>query len=589
MQFLLEAPYILKLFLNLLLVIAILGWFIYKGFKSKKSGRILLIGILLNSLLIATFFGAIFSEMYFRLNHDSFYYYQSKIKEFEDLSGFKYDLKLVDNDTSADYLLISEDVFSESKLEKSPNASYTLQENGEIFLSSTNNKPAYLELVLTKSLHYPEKLFQAFFSVLIKNSRQGTGYLSIFIDSGEEAVFYNDSPADNKYHLLSGFFYRELHTNGNEFYDADYQFRVRIYTEGAGVSFARPRLTAVRIYPQHDFDFERFRHQLSQELPKEFKDSANKMFFEAVNRKKDDATIRILSMGGSTTFGYGTGPSTTYPLLLKGLLNAGLESRSGKRYEVINVGQNGNTTFGMLYQLDRTDFSSLDPKNNFPHLRAPIRYTKYTLMDLEPDVVFIAPMFNDLYYGWGHGYYTAYGTDKEITKAEKINTFLKFDLANRFKSLSFVKYNAIGYYAFEFYHKTLYSIFDEKLLANYGSGDYENNLVTDYRKRLSLLVKKLLDNDVKVVLLQFPHMPETEGEEFYLKIKRRDKEVISEVAENLGVPFLDLTEDNNNQYQDEKYWYDYVHPSGYGYMDYATKIFNRMFPIPSLEQGPEWD
>ncbi len=588
MQFFLEFSNFFRFYLNLFLMMTILGWFIYRSFKSKKNENLLSIAILANSLLIAIFLSSIFSEIYFQKKQGSLYYHQSRFKEMENLSEFKYDLKLVDNDTSNDYLLISEDLFSEDNLEKSPNASYRFQENGEIILSSTNRKPAYLEFVLTKNLSYPEKRYQVFFSTFIKNSDQGTGYLSTF-ENSEEQVFYNDSPADGKYHLLSGFFYRAAHTNGREFNGTDFEFKMRVYTEGGNVSFARPKLTAVRIYPQYELDLKKFPKLPPKGLPGELDYSANKMFVEAVNRKKNESDIRILCLGGSTTFGYGTGPSTAYPLLLKGLLNANLNSRSGKNYEVINVGQHGNTTFGMLYQLDRTDFSDIDPKNNFPHLRAPIYFTQYTLMDLEPDIVFIAPMFNDLYYGWAHGYYKAYGTDRGITRAERVKIFLKFDLANRFQSLSFVKYNALGYYAYELYHSTLYALFDKRLLADYQTDDYKKTIVTDYQRRLSLLVEKLIDNNIKVVLLQFPHMPKVEDEEFYQEIKQADQEVISEVAEKYQVPFLNLTENNENQYQDERYWYDYVHPSGYGYQDYVTKIYNRLFPITSPQLEPEWD
>lgn len=583
----------LWLYFGLTLVIVALGFLVYLGFRRGKNKKLLQLGLLFISLLLGFLLSAFLAETNFYRKYGAIYFFKSKIKDSQLLpmqtEVFKDDLELVDFDTSNDFVVLSENVFSESKITRSANANFKLLSGGNLVLSSTDSKPAFLELRLKKELDYPGNLMQVVFSVLIKNGTSGTGYLSTFEFNGDkdEQIFYNDSTNRNNWYLLSGFFHRFSHPNGFVYPLNNYIFRMRIYTRGKNVIFTKPKLTAVRVYSGVEFDYKTvlpvkgYQEKLDR--------SANKVFMEPVNRKKDNSKIRILCLGGSTTWGYGTGGATTYPTLLKSLLNSYLESQSGRQYEVINAGIMGDTTFGLLYQLDRTDlFPVFDPQNNFPYLKSPIFYTKYSFLDLKPDVVFLAPMFNDLYYGFVFNRYQAFGGNKKISKIEKINSFLRFEGDNYLKSLFWVKYNAIGYYFYKFYHQLVSLVLDEKLLIGQTPPDYREKLISDYKMRLSLLVKKLKDNKIGVVLLQFPYMPTDEQKEIYQDISKEDNQVLKEVANEFKVPFVDLMKNNNNQYQDKKYWHDYVHPTGYGYLDYATKIFNRLFPITNPEISSEW-
>ena len=282
-------------------------------------------------------------------------------------------------------------------------------------------------------------------------------------------------------------------------------------------------------------------------------------------------------MGGSTTFGIGTGPANTYPSHLKGLMKVYANSHPDKKYEIINAGICGNTTFGMLYQLDRTDiFHSSAPKGGFAHLRFPPKNVNYTLLDLKPDIVVLAPMFNDLYYG-----FASQGIMPSSTKfSDRAAYFYYFQ--QYLESTDIVKYNAIGYYMDQIYHIITDKIHAGIITKAEGPDDNKKTLMSDYKKRLTSVIEKLLNNGVKVVLVQFPYQPTNKGADSMEEIYRIDNKILKEMSSRYSLPFIDLMKDNQNQYEQPDYWYDFVHPSAYGYNDYAVKIFNRLFePKPN--------
>ena len=75
------------------------------------------------------------------------------------------------------------------------------------------------------------------------------------------------------------------------------------------------------------------------------------------NRKKKDGEYRIVTLGGSTTFGTGTADGFTYPEFLERKLNSQLAE---KRYEVINAGVAGSTAAN-ISNLLREEILSIDP------------------------------------------------------------------------------------------------------------------------------------------------------------------------------------------------------------------------------------
>jgi lysophospholipase L1-like esterase len=60
---------------------------------------------------------------------------------------------------------------------------------------------------------------------------------------------------------------------------------------------------------------------------------------------KPEGVIRVLCLGDSGTFGWGVGDEETYPAQLESFLNAWAEKPAGFRFEVINAGVNGYSTF----------------------------------------------------------------------------------------------------------------------------------------------------------------------------------------------------------------------------------------------------
>ncbi len=62
-------------------------------------------------------------------------------------------------------------------------------------------------------------------------------------------------------------------------------------------------------------------------------------------RSKPDKTVRVLCLGDSGTFGWGVNDDETYPAFLEKRLNAWADQHAAVRFEVINAGVNGYSTF----------------------------------------------------------------------------------------------------------------------------------------------------------------------------------------------------------------------------------------------------
>ena len=296
------------------------------------------------------------------------------------------------------------------------------------------------------------------------------------------------------------------------------------------------------------------------------KKSRNRFHQEVINRKKDDSTTRVLFLGGSLMAGVGTGPSTTFPLLFKGMLKSIGFSVDGKEFDIVNAGQPGNAAHGYLYQYDKTDTFAGSPWDGTYFLKAATDNSRFVLKDLKADIVIMAPGYNDQVLF--HGCPQCYGS--QFDNKVSINQVLK-----PFRQNFIFQYNAIGHYIYSGIYGYLH---DKARMKNLPYAEKENLRL--YKNRLRLLVKKILKRS-KLVFLLFPHP--TKEKAPYHKYYLKDKKIFNEIAEEFNFPVYDLNENNSNKNREchvcfgKGYWYDAIHPTGMGYNDYAVKFLNKIY------------
>ena len=153
-------------------------------------------------------------------------------------------------DSSNDVVDLGNFFHQEIDWRPSTNAKYAIdQESQHILLSSTDGKPAYLEMVFTRKLNYPNRIYQIQLSFFIANVLNSLSYISTFeIINGkpyQHRVFCDTSFQKCENYLLSSYFYK---TTGRLFNGSPKEFRARLYTTGQEVLFFKPKLTAVRVY-----------------------------------------------------------------------------------------------------------------------------------------------------------------------------------------------------------------------------------------------------------------------------------------------------------------------------------------------------
>jgi hypothetical protein len=264
--------------------------------------------------------------------------------------------------------------------------------------------------------------------------------------------------------------------------------------------------------------------------------------------------------------GVGTGPSTTFPLLFKGMLKSVGFSADGKEFDIVNAGQPGNTTYGYLYQYDKTDAFAGSPWDGSYFLKAPTDSSRFVLKDLKADIVILAPVYNDQIFS--NLFPTRF--DQLYDNKVSINQVLK-----PFRQNFIFQYNAIGHYIYSGLYGYLH---DKARLENLPYTEKENLRL--YKNRLRLLVKKILKSS-KLVFLLFPHPTKEKApyHQYYLN----DKKIFNEIAEEFNFPVYDLNENNGNKNREchvcfgKGYWYDAIHPTEMGYNDYAVKFFNKIY------------
>jgi lysophospholipase L1-like esterase len=114
-----------------------------------------------------------------------------------------------------------------------------------------------------------------------------------------------------------------------------------------------------------------FQGVVSDNHPWEIRTNSARMRGPEFDAEKVPGTLRIVSMGDSSAFGWGVPEERTYARLLEGYLNE-RQAGGGRRFEVLNAGVPGYTSFQGL------------------------GYLRRDLLDLEPDVVLTYFGLNDL-------------------------------------------------------------------------------------------------------------------------------------------------------------------------------------------------
>ena len=238
-------------YLYILLTVFTVVFLIFSFFLKKNKGRtrssncFLVLGGFFLSLFVLT----LVAESYFYINKGSFFYNKSAFIARTEHKVTK-DLDLIEVDSSNDVVDLGNFFHQEINWRSSANAKYKINQDGQnILLSSTDGKLAYLEMILTKSLDYPGRMYQIQLSFFVKNVLDSLSYISTFEIIGGK-TYQNPAFCDTSFqkcenYLLSSYFYK---STGKLFNGSPKEFRARLYTTGQEVLFLKPKFTAVRVY-----------------------------------------------------------------------------------------------------------------------------------------------------------------------------------------------------------------------------------------------------------------------------------------------------------------------------------------------------
>lgn len=257
-----------------------------------------------------------------------------------------------------------------------------------------------------------------------------------------------------------------------------------------------------------------------------------------------DDTIRIFTMGGSSTFGVPMYRSDrTYPAYLQRFLD---ERRPGERYEVLNAGVAG---FGIIQILDNIEESVL------PH---------------EPDVVTIAAWFNDSSYipGW-YGY-----RDKSDKEAFVYHAVLK-------------KIQAIPGYT-TIHNSKLYALYRFGLLQ--GVAGY-HQLVGGQPGKIQRIrranrgefawglreIMKLAEEHDFMPVLMYEPLNRTKGREASLE-RIGYYNIIKKIAEERDLIVVSALDELAAR-RDQWLFYDFIHPNWRGHRIIAEELFSGLTSV----------
>ena len=220
---------------------------------------------------------------------------------------------------------------------------------------------------------------------------------------------------------------------------------------------------------------------------------------EEINPAGQNDTIRIVAMGGSTTFGEGVKDGYTYPEALERILNRDLQ----KKYEVINAGINACT------------------------LREITNLFKNEIVSLKPSIIVINSLANNLQYSKN-----AYKF--ESTFVRRINSFLMR------KSLFYLTLREKIAYMLHDTSSDLYKAPVESMLDNFMS---DKSFWTESKDMYQSVISQAYEEHIEVIIIKQP---------VWLKSHKKDNcgilydKSLKPIYERVYATFDELAEENNN-------------------------------------------
>ena len=273
---------------------------------------------------------------------------------------------------------------------------------------------------------------------------------------------------------------------------------------------------------------------------------------EIINRKKDPNTIRIITVGGSTTLNRNAYnlAGIDYAMVLEKLLN---EHTDGKTYEVLNAGGAAYSTAHSLINI------------------------QFRLVEFSPDIIVLMHNVNDRSVNYFGDNLTEDYSNKYLL-SHYVNPELK-----PMSSLSSITYQSriltrLRVHRFLFASKKL--IFDRDI--NYG--------LEIFKRNLTYIINTCNLHNINLVLLSQPHMLQNLSRPDMLKVSSAKDEVdhiirynqaIWTVAQKYGVHFVDMYEKIG---QTEDLFSDVVHYTPKGIESFANILYPEILNIVEAPQ-----
>ncbi|HRW20895.1 MAG TPA: GDSL-type esterase/lipase family protein [Bacteroidales bacterium] len=208
-----------------------------------------------------------------------------------------------------------------------------------------------------------------------------------------------------------------------------------------------------------------------------------------INLKKDNNCIRILAIGGSTTYGDGVKlPAEAWPKILENELN---ESIVGSNIQVINAGLPWGTSAELLNHYIYQD-----------------RYLSPDIVIIHTGINDIQPlMFNDYSPDYSNWRNYKSGGKNGIRKGE--NGLINF--SNIIKLIYTIWYSKLEYAVSQTYVSTkdMHNIELKQMLKN--AETHEN---IGFKRNMNLLVRNILQDSVKVIFFE-PYLADIDNPEYF--------------------------------------------------------------------------
>lgn len=334
-------------------------------------------------------------------------------------------------------------------------------------------------------------------------------------------------------------------------------------------------------------------------------ESPLKMFREPINHKKNNR-LRIVVLGGSTTYSDGEPERQNNFSTWPALLEARLEASYPGRYEVINLGIGGAET-GLM--------------NEFYHR---IYNTDFGYKNLLPDIVLIATVWNDI----------GIALDKNLVDKNIFGNISYSQLLDYIRYSSFLKGFAIKHYIYSTLYHVKQRVTDEEqsgiiqlapklwmdirrsniesrniFLNSYAKSSYLPIVKNGFATRLNMLLDNFNSAQHKphIAFISFPGVwfPNDSHDEkifiynsipryqamsknqtataiefnsqFYNLIHEQQKEVVMQVANQRKIPFIDISHEISQWDIKDRvklFHSEDIHMSIWGYNVIADRVFN---------------